>query len=354
MREKSSTESLITSFPGHYGEKGVALYRLRNGDLEMLVSNLGATIVALFVPGRDGERANVCLGYRSAEAYGADEAYMGAAIGPLANRLANGQFTLNGKTYQMPVNAGKNCLHSAELGISKRVWNVHRLSEEAIEMAVEVLPESYQYPGRVSFHLLYTLTPENVLEICCKVVTESSAPVNFTQHNYYNLNGDAAGDIADHRISIKADHIVEVGEMFIPTGNLLPVENTPFDLRRGRVIAHALSEPHPQIALAGGFDHTFAFSPHHSWEEPLVTVVSESAGRKIELFTNQPGVQFYTANSLKTKAPGFSGKRYGHRGGLCLEAQNFPDAINQPGFPDSVVKPDHPGTFYAAYKFSVI
>ncbi|PID92966.1 MAG: galactose-1-epimerase [Bacteroidetes bacterium] len=351
---KSLFEQSIISFSGVYAEKGVALYGLRNGNLEMLVSNLGARVVGLWAPGRDGKRANVCLGYRSAEAYMSDEVYLGAAVGPLANRLANGQFTLNGKTYQMPVNAGKNCLHSGALGISKRIWKVRRVVEDSIEMSVEVFPENHQYPGRVVFHLRYTLTPENVLEMYCETVTDSPAPVNVTQHNYYNLKGEAGGDIADHWISMKADHIVEVGETFIPTGKLLPVENTPFDLRGGRVIAHALSEPHPQIALAGGFDHTFVFSPHRPWEEPLVTVVSESAGRKMELFTNQPGVQFYTANSLKTETPGFSGKCYGHRGGFCLEAQNFPDAINQPGFPDSVVTPDHPGAFYAAYKFSVI
>ncbi len=327
------------------------LYYLKNANLQMFVSNYGATIVALWTPDRDEVVDNVCLGYRSLREYVNGDSYLGAAVGPLANRIANGRFIVDGKAYQMPQNANGNCLHSARLGISKKVWQVESISEKSITMTTLVNDEEHVFPANVSFRLTYSLTSENALDMHCEISTDSTAPINFTQHNYYNLKGAGQGDILNHKMLIQANSIVPVGEGFIPTGELMDVMNTPFDFRSAIPIGDRILRNHPQIIIAQGFDHTFVFD-NNRIEYPVVTVCEDESGRKMEVFTNQPGIQFYTGNFLNGADIGVTGEPIARRGAFCLEAQNFPDAVNQPTFPDTLVRPNDPVLFSAVYKFS--
>lgn len=327
------------------------LYYLKNAALQMFVSNYGASVVALWTPDRNGVLDNICPGYRSLREYVNGDSYLGAAVGPLANRIANGRFIVDGQAYQMPQNANGNCLHSASLGISKKVWHVESVSEKSITMTTLVIGEEHVFPANVLFRLTYSLTSDNALDIQCKISTDGTAPINFTQHNYYNLKGEGQGDILNHKILIHANSIVPVGEGFIPTGELMDVKNTPFDFRLAAPIGDRVFRKHSQITLAHGFDHTFVFDNIRN-DYPVVEVCEDESGRKMEVFTNQPGAQFYTGNFLNVADIGVSGKPFARRGAFCLEAQNFPDAVNQPTFPDTLVHPNEPMLYSAVYKFS--
>lgn len=347
-------QPIYNSFIENNTDPNTQIFHLKNNQLEILVSNLGATIVGITAPDRNGVYENICLGYKSAKEYLNGSSYFGAAVGPLANRIAEGQFVVNGNRYQLPVQDGKNSLHSGSFGFSNVLWEVIDVCENAIELSFSLKALENVYPANVLFSLKYTLTESDELDMCCDITSDGKAPVTFTQHNYYNLKGEGCGNITDHNIAINADHIVEVLEDFIPTGFLLPVINTPFDFNTPAIISEKINDKHEQMEIAGGFDHTFAFCKGRDMKLPVVTVVSPKSGRKMEMFTNQPGVQFYTGNFLDGNDIGSSGKSYMHRGGFCLEAQNYPDAVNQTGFPDPFVDIDKPQRFHARYKFSVV
>ena len=333
---------------GRVDGKDVFLYTLTNGHgMEVRAMSYGATIVSLRVPDRDGRSDDVVLGFDTIEGYLAVEPYFGAIVGRYGNRIAKGRFTLDGKTYQLATNNGPNHLHGGVKGFDKVVWEAEPFDRDGRSGIVftHVSPDGDQgYPGALSARVTYTLTPANELTVEYSATSDRATPINLTQHSYFNLAGAGTGDILNHQLTLDADRFTPVDATLIPTGDLAPVEGTPFDFRRPTAIGARITADHPQLKYGNGYDHNWVLNGpvggstgpalHHAarLEEP-------TSGRMLDVSTTEPGVQFYTGNFLDGTLTGKSGRVYKQRYGLCLETQHFPDSPNHPGFPSTILRP---------------
>ncbi len=336
------------------GGEAVEIWTLLGGGVEVRIMTLGARIVGIRTPDRAGAMADLALGYATLDGYFAGKnTYFGALVGRYANRIAGGRFQLDGVEYQVPLQKGAaNSLHGGVVGFDMLVWSAREI-EGGVEMSL-VSPDGDQgFPGRLTVHVRYTLRG-SALHIGIRAETEKATVVNLTNHTYFNLSGEGSGLITDEVVSINADRFVPVGGAgMIPTGELREVKGTPFDLRRPTRIGEGIDADDEQLKLAGGYDHCWVVNGQAGEMREAARVEDPGTGRTLAVLTTEPGVQFYTGNSLDGTNVGKTGRAYVRRSGFCLETEHFPDSPNHPNFPSTVLRPGEIRQSETVFSFGV-
>ena len=337
--------------------KQTDLYKLSNANgMEVYVTNFGAVIVAILAPDREGNMDDIVLGYNDVERYGmAGDPNFGAVVGRYGNRIDGGKFTLDGKTYELPINEtnNNNQLHGGKKGFGELVWDVEGVSDNAITLSLKSPDGDMGFPGTLEITVEYVLTDENELEVAYRATTDAPTVVNLTQHTYFNLLGEGKGSILDHELMMKADHFIPINERSIPTGKIARVKGTPMDFTTPMKIGSRVNEDYEQLIVGNGYDHCWVINKEKDGLELCATVFCEETGRFMEVLTTEPGVQLYIGNFLDGSQTGKSGAAYGRRTGLCLETQHYPDSPNQPDFPSTVLRPGEEYNTKTVFKFSV-
>jgi aldose 1-epimerase len=334
-----------------------SLFTLTNANgMLVKITNFGGIITEIHVPDNQGVFANVNLGFDNFEGYLQDGVpYFGALIGRYGNRIAQGKFTVDGTTYSLATNNGNNHLHGGLLGFDKVVWNAETFETSTsvgITLSYLSVDGDQGYPGNLPVTVVYELTNDNEIVVKYHATTDKPTPINLTQHAYFNLAGK--GDVLGHEIMINADRFTAINEEAIPTGDLPLVANTPFDFRAPRLIGDRINDDDQQLKNGSGYDHNFVLNKSSAKELSLAArVVEKKSGRMLEVFTQEPGVQFYTGNWMDGSLKG-AGWDYARRSGFCLEPQHFPDSPNQPQFPNTILRPGKEYTSVMSYKFSVV
>jgi len=336
----------------------IDLYVLTNkSGAEVSITNYGGAVVSLKVPDRNGNLADVVLGYDNADGYVNDKSFFGALVGRYGNRIGHAQFALDGKTYTLAKNNGENSLHGGIKGFNKPVWTAKIIpvkDGQSLELSYRSKDGEEGFPGNLKVSVIYTLTDSNAFFFNYSATTDKKTVVNLTNHSYFNLGGQGSGDILGHQLMIQADKFTPVDAGLIPTGELRDVASTPFDFRKPAAIGARIDQDEEQLKLGGGYDHNFVLRPSNGAGEFLAArVVEPASGRVLEVWTTQPGVQFYTGNFLDGKTAGKGGVTYPHRSAFCLETQHYPDSPNQPKFPSVVLNPGERYHTITTYKFSV-
>jgi len=334
----------------------IKLFTLRNvKGTEIEIINYGAIVRALRVHDRNGELADVVLGYDTIGDYIDDNSYFGATVGRMGNRIADGRFNLNGEEYELAQNDNGNHLHGGIKGFNKQVWTPMITEENGIPvLTLSFLSVDGEegYPGNLSIKVAYSLTQENELKIEYEATTDQPTILNPTHHSYFNLAGAGQGDILGHELWINADRFTPVREGLIPTGELRDVTGTPMDFRNPTKIGARINDRNNQLNLGLGYDHNWVLN---DWDGSLQLVVSlhePVSGRFMEVLTTEPGMQFYSGNFLDGSISGKGGKVYDYRSALCLEADHFPDSPNQPEFPSVRLNPGEKYKQTTIYRFS--
>ena len=334
----------------------VDLYKLTNlNGMEVRITNYGATLVAVTVPDRNGNPADVVLGYDSLADYINGSNYFGCIAGRYANRIAGGRFKLNETSYLLAQNDGESHLHGGIQGFGKAVWQAWEMeNDDSLGLELTYLSQDGEdgYPGNLSATVIYTLTNRNELRIDYSAATDKPTVVNLTNHAYFNLAGAGSGDILDHELTINADRFTPVDPSLIPTGELRSVKGTPLDFTRPMTIGARIDQDNEQLLIAKGYDHNWVLNKDADGPCLAARAFERESGRTLEVYTTQPGIQFYSGNFMENRIAGKAGQVYHHRGGFCLETQHFPDSPNQPDFPSTILDP---GVIYehtTIYRFS--
>lgn len=335
------------------------LYFLHNGDLSAAITNYGGRIVSLCTPARDGNMADVVLGFNSISGYiNAKEVFHGALIGRVGNRIAKGEFTLDEREYTLPINNDPNHLHGGPDGFHNVVWNVEEFNDTSLVLTYLSEDGEMGYPGNLQVQVTYALTPKNELSIDYKATSDKATPVNLTNHAFFNLAGEGSGaSINEHLLTINADFYTAVDSTLIPLGENVPVEGTPFDFRQPKTIGADLSQQseNQQLKNGLGYDHNFVLNKSQAgvmtW---AATVIEPESGRKMEIYTEEPGLQLYGGNFMDGSDIGKSGKPYGYRESFAVETQHFPDSPNRSNFPSIILRPGEVYQTATVYKFSVV
>ncbi len=337
--------------------EAVELYTLTNSNgLKAKIMTYGGIVVSLEVPDMNGKIADVVLGYETLSGYVSNNPYFGAIVGRYANRIANGGFTLDGTRYKLAKNNGENHLHGGIKGFDKVVWSAESFKkEDAAGLKLTYLSKDGEegYPGNLICTVTYTLTNDNELKISFDALTDKPTVVNLSHHSYFNLAGQGVGDILGHRLMINADTFTPVDAGLIPTGELRSVKGTPMDFTRPAAIGARINEDDQQLKYGGGYDHNWVLNKTDDALALAVRAYEPTTGRVMEVYTTEPGIQFYAGNFLDGSITGKDNKIYKHRYGFCLEPQHFPDSPNKPNFPSVVLRPDQKYTHITVYKFSV-
>ncbi len=359
-----STEKTMSNEPVVFGTapdgKSVMLYTLRNAaGMEAKITNYGGIIVSLTAPDKNGKYDDVVLGYDSLAGYVRVTPYFGALIGRYGNRIGKGQFTLDGKAYQLTVNDGANHLHGGKVGFDKVVWDAKQITTaDGPGLVLTYVSKDGEegYPGTLTSTVTYTLKADNELVIDYAATTDKPTIVNLTAHSYFNLAGARSGkSILDHQMMIDADRYTPVDNGLITTGELKDVTGTPMDFRTPTAIGARIGADDPQLHLGpGGYDHNWVLNGGGKSFGVNARVVEQSTGRVLEVLSDQPGVQFYSGNFLDGTIIGKGGVKYEFRGGFCLEPQHFPDSPNKPAWPTVRLDPGQKYTAKIAYRFSVV
>lgn len=339
----------------------VRLFTLQNASgARADITDFGGIVVRLLMPDRTGRLDDVVLGFGSVEPYVTCTTYFGALIGRFGNRIGGCRFTLDGTTYTMAGNntpAGIPCtLHGGNIGFDKVLWSATPFSAPgAAGLRLTYLSHDGEegFPGNLSVTVEYRLTDANELRIDYSATTDKATPVNLTNHSYFNLRGEGRGDVLGHIVSLRAARFTPVTPGLIPTGELAPVAGTPLDFAAPRTIGARLAAQHPQLEYANGYDHNFVVDPAPAGKPaPAAEVYEPETGRVLEMFTEEPGFQFYSGNFLDGSLTGKGGRAYGQRSGFCLESQHFPDSPNQPAFPSTILRPGERYRTATVYRFS--
>ena len=337
--------------------QNVDLYVLTNSNgAQVSITNFGGIVVSLKVPDKAGKLGDVVLGYDSLDGYVKDTAYLGALIGRYGNRIAHGKFSIDGVAYTLAKNNGENSLHGGLKGFNKMVWQAKPLTTKdgpALELKYTSKDGEEGYPGNLSVTVVYTLSNRNELRIEYSATTDKKTVVNLTSHSYFNLTGSSANDILGHLLTLNADEFTPVDAGLIPTGELRKVQGTPFDFRQPVAIGARIGNDDAQLKLGKGYDHNFVLNRRKQGDLELAARVTEpTSGRVMEVWTTQPGVQFYSGNFLDGTIHGKDGQVYQRRSGFSLETQHFPDSPNHANFPSTLLKPGERYHTITVYKFS--
>jgi aldose 1-epimerase len=334
----------------------VELYTLRNSKgMEVAITTYGARLVTIKVPDRTGKIDDVILGFDKLDSYlkVPPDPYFGATVGRYGNRIAGGKFSLDGVTYNLAKNNGANSLHGGLAGFDKKLWTATPHNNDGVLMTSFSTNGEEGYPGNLAVSVIFTVTENNELRIQYSGTTDKDTVINLTNHAYFNLAGQGEGDILGHIATIHADRFTPVDASLIPTGELKPVDGTPFDFRKPTRIGERIDAKDEQIDRGNGYDHNYVLNKNGSGVQLAARVVEPKTGRVLEVLTTEPGVQFYTANSLGGTPQGPGGKAYGKRSAFCLETQHFPDSPNHPAFPSTTLKVGEIYRSETVYRFSV-
>jgi len=344
--QKSDFESLIDGKPTRLftmeNEKGMAV----------TLTNYGAKIVSVYVPDKNGNFADVVLGFKSIAEYQQYGASHGATVGPFANRIAGAKFTIDSVTYDLPVNNGKNCLHSGPASWYRKVWDFQKDGNVTVFTLASADGE-FGFPGNKTVKVTYTLTNDNELKIDYELTTDKACHINLTNHSYFNLRGEGNGDILNHVLVINADKSTPVNAEMIPTGEVADIGGTDLDFTTPHPMGERIDSQNQQLILASGYDFNYVINKVENELAFAASAYEPESGRYMEVFTTEPGVQLYTGNHLKGAEIGKSGVAYTKRTGFCLETQHFPDSPNQPDFPSTVLCPGEVFSSETVYKFGV-
>jgi aldose 1-epimerase len=335
-----------------------SLFRLSaSGGMSAAITNFGGIIAEIHVPDRNGKPADVTLGYDKFEHYLRNPPCFGALVGRYANRIANAAFELNGNVYRLYANDGKNHLHGGAEGFHKKLWDARIVSEsgqEKLELKYQSRDGEEGYPGTLDVKVLYSLDDSGALSIEYHAVSDKDTIVNLTNHAYFNLSGQGSGDILGHVLTIHAGSYTEINDECIPTGRIAGVQGTPLDFRKPAVVGDGLLREKDcgQLVFGHGYDHNFVLHGYGRGIVKAAEVYDPASGRRMCVFTDKPGIQFYSGNHLDGAIAGKGGAVYARRAGLCLETQHFPDSIHQSQFPSPVLRAGEQYDFTTIYRFS--
>lgn len=335
----------------------VDIYTLTNAHgVKVEITNYGGIVTSILVPDKNGKLGDVVLGYDNLEGYLKMNPYFGCIVGRYGNRIARGKFSLNGKTYSLAINNEPNHLHSGVKGFDKVVWTAKEIEDEdAVGLELTYLSKDGEegYPGNLSVKVIYTLTNENALRIDYEATTDQPTVCNLTNHTYFNLKDAGVSPILDHELMLDADYFTPIDKTFIPTGELHPIAGTPFEFTRLTKIGARINADDEQIKFGLGYDHNFVLNGEAGKLRLAGKLFEATTGRVVEVWTTEPGIQFYSGNFLDGSITGKNGTVYHYRHGLCLETQHYPDSPNQPNFPSTVLNPGEKYQTTTIYKFLV-
>lgn len=334
--------------------KNTALYVLTNSNgMEACVTNFGGRIVSLMVPGRDGELRDVVLGHDSIADYVNIDGNFGALIGRYGNRIANGRFTIDSVEYQLPQNNFGHCLHGGPKGFHNAVWDAEQTNDSTLRLTLTT-PDGYAgFPGNVDATVTYTLGADNSIAIAYEATTDKPTILNLTNHSYFNLSGDPSHDILGETVRIDADGFTPIDSTYMTSGEIRPVEGTMFDFREGKTVGRDIMADDEQLHNGNGYDHNFVLNHQGDLSVAAATVTDPESGIRMDVLTDEPGIQFYVGNFLDGSVTGKRGIAYPQRSALCLETQHYPDSPNKPEWPSVVVRPGEKYTSNCIYRFSV-
>jgi aldose 1-epimerase len=333
----------------------VGLYYIQNNKgLKAAITNYGARVVGMLVHDKSNAIRDVVIGFDKLKHFiQSEEPFFGAVVGRYGNRIAKGRFTLDGQNYQLDINNGVNSLHGGRTGFHNRVWKVIDADSSSITLSYLSVDGEEGYPGSVTTSITYSLTEDNELKMEYTITTDKATVVNVTNHNFWNLNGEGSGTINNHQLMIAAEQYLEVDSTLIPTGTV-KVENTPFDFRTYHAIGKRLSIKNPQLEYGIGYDHNYVLDKGLTQQPDLVaSVKGDQSGIQMDVYTTEPGMQFYGGNVMKGKHTLKSGARDEFQTAFCLETQHFPDSPNQPEFPSTVLTPGSVYKSSTIYKFGI-
>lgn len=333
--------------------KQTNLYTLKNKNgMQAALTSFGGRLVSLLVPDNKGKLTDVVEGFDSVKVYqDALDAFYGATIGRYGNRIGKGQFKLEGKAYQLTINNGANTLHGGKVGFDAHVWDAKKLDDQSLEIDYVSADGDQGFPGTLKVKVIYALQDDNSLKISYEATTDKPTVVNLTNHAYWNLNGCGSGTILNHSLQIDADNYTPVDTALIPTGKIEPVKGTPFDFNTATAIGARIEQTNDQLTNGKGYDHNFVLNKH-DLSKPITTVTGDKTGIVMQVFTEEPGIQFYSGNFMAGKHVVKGGAKDDHRTGFCLETQHYPDSPNQPSFPSTELKPGQVYKTVSIYKFS--
>jgi len=354
-QEKQTEIKLISKSNFDYiiDNKQVDLFTLKNKNgLITQITNYGGRIVSLWIPDKDGNFEDIVLGYETIEDYlHSNEIYYGALIGRYGNRISKGKFTLKDSTYTLATNNDNNHLHGGKKGFNNVVWDVRQISDSELELKYLSKDGEEGYPGNLNVTVVYKLSDNNALEINYTATTDKATPVNLTHHSFFNLHGAGKGSINDHVLQINATQYTPIKAGLIPTGLLEKVKNTPFDFTVPTPIGEHVNDENQQLKYGFGYDHNFVLDV--SGLKVAAVIIEPNSGRKMEVITDEPGLQFYGGNFLDGKDIGKGELPYEYRTAFCLETQHFPDSPNQEHFPSTILNKGKHYTSTCIYKFSI-
>lgn len=352
----SAQEITKASFGKTADGESVDIYTLKNRNgMEAKITNYGGIVVSLTAPDRNKKYADVVLGFNDLDSYLKGHPYFGAIIGRYGNRIAKGRFTLNGVEYKLAVNNGENHLHGGIKGFDKVVWTAKPMKTKAgAVLSLTYLSKDGEegYPGNLTVKVDYTLTNRDELRIDYFAQTDKDTVTNLTHHSYFNLAGEGNGDILSHQLMINANQFTPTDAGSIPTGELRNVQGTPFSFLTSTTIGARIDQDDQQLKFGGGYDHNWVVNGKAGSLRQAATAYESTSGRVMEVWTTEPGVQFYTGNFLDGTLTGKSGKPYPKRSGFCLETQHYPDSPNKPAFPTTTLKAGKPYRSTTIYRFS--
>jgi aldose 1-epimerase len=334
--------------------KDVNLYYIQNDTMKVAITNYGSRIVGIWVPDKTGKLGDVNIGYSSINDYlNTHELYYGALVGRYANRICKGKITLNGETYQLPINNGINHLHGGPKGISQQVWDVKEHTSNSITLAYTSKDGEEGYPGNLEVEVIISVSNNNSLNFDFQAKTDKSTVVNLTNHSFFNLAGEGTS-INDHYLTINAPFFTPIDSTLIPLGIIDSVENTPFDFQTAKKISQDINVDDQQLLYGRGFDHNFVLKDQPQKEKFLAAeVYEETSGRILQVWTVEPGLQFYSGNFMNGADKGKYGNLFNYRTAFCLETQHFPDSPNHPMFPSTVLNPNETYRTSTSYVFKI-
>lgn len=344
-----------SAFEAEVDGKQVSLYTLQAGELTMQVTNFGARVVTLWTPDKSGNQEDIVLGYNNLDNYvnNPGERFLGAVVGPYANRIAKGTYTIGDQVYNFPQNNNGQTLHGGLKGLDMVVWDVDTLTANSIVLSY-LRPDGQEgMPGNLKIVMTYTLTPENEFRVDYLAQTDKATHVNLSHHSFFNLKGEGNGTINDHVLYINASKTTPVDSVLIPTGEIVPVEGTPFDFREPKAIGQDLEVENEQLKNGAGYDHNWVLDRKTESELELAASVWEPAsGRYMEVWTDQPALQFYGGNFFDGTTAGKYGRTLNYRESIALETQKYPDTPNHANFPSTLLNPGESYTHTCVYRFS--
>lgn len=342
------------NFAASIGGKQVNLYTLRAGDITLQATNYGARVVSLWTPDREGRCEDIVLGYETLDRYvnNTGERFLGAVVGPYANRIAAGRFTLDGTEYTLPTNDNGQTLHGGMTGLDRVVWDVCEATEQKLVLSYLHRDGEEGFPGNLQIRMTYTVTPENEFRVDYEATTDKPTVVNLSHHSFFNLKGEGNGTVLDNVLTIRASRTTPVDSVLIPTGEIADVTGTPFDFRQPHAIGERIEADNAQLRNGHGYDHNWIIDRRTADEVELAATVYEpTTGRTLEVWSDQPALQFYSGNFFDGSSVGKTGKALRHRESLALETQKYPDSPNHADFPSTVLRPGETYTQTCIYRF---